>query len=235
MKKKKLIIAIVEGTSDQYALDDLLNQLTSDLIDVKFAIVRGDILQQDGVTNNNILSRIKDHIEQYLNIHKLKRNDILSIIHIVDIDGVFLDENKIIHKDDADTTYTKDGIVTAYKDKIILRNKRKRQLLNLLSTKDNIWSGIPYSVYYFSCNLEWVLYDITSNLSMDEKNDLAIDFHDKYEEDIQGFLSLISDPLIAAPGNYEETWNYIKDVNSRIERKSNLHIFIESIISSNDA
>lgn len=70
---------------------------------------------------------------------------------------------------------------------------------------------------------------------MDEKNDLAIDFHDKYEEDIQGFLSLISDPLIAAPGNYEETWNYIKDVNSRIERKSNLHIFIESIISSNDA
>ena len=56
MKKKKLIIAIVEGTSDQYALDDLLNQLTSDLIDVKFAIVRGDILQQDGVTNNNILS-----------------------------------------------------------------------------------------------------------------------------------------------------------------------------------
>lgn len=94
MKKKKLIIAIVEGTSDQYALDDLLNQLTSDLIDVKFAIVRGDILQQDGVTNNNILSRIKDHIEQYLNIHKLKRNDILSIIHIVDIDGVFLMKTK---------------------------------------------------------------------------------------------------------------------------------------------
>lgn len=82
--------------------------------------------------------------------------------------------------------YSATEIRTQRKSGIENRNQRKRECLNRLSTASRIW-GVPYQIYYMSCNLDHVLYG-KLNSTDDEKEADAFAFAKKYRDDIPSFM-----------------------------------------------
>ena len=116
--------------------------------------------------------------------------------------------------------YSLTEIRTARPEKLILRNKHKQLKLNRISKLTKVWTSIPYQVYYMSCNLDHVLYG-KLNSSDEEKENDAYAFAKKYKDDIDGFLSFISDSEFSRIEGYKESWEFIKrDVHS-LERFTN--------------
>ncbi len=77
-------------------------------------------------------------------------------------------------------------------------------------------------------NLEHVLYNELKDFSDEEKQQLSDDFADQYEGNVNAFLAFISDPLIAAPGTYQKSWDYIEKGKNSLQRHSNMHLIFES-------
>lgn len=80
----------------------------------------------------------------------------------------------------------------------------------------NVW-GIPYNVYYMSCNLDHVLHDKLNSTDAEKEQD-AYDFAKHYEDDLPGFLDFISNSDFSVQGYYVDTWKYIKVNLHSLER-----------------
>ena len=105
---------------------------------------------------------------------------------------------------------------------IIDRNVRKSSNIAKLSSIGRI-GGIPYSFYYFSCNLDHVLHG-RNNLSEAEKIVCSRDFDLKYADDPNAFIRFMKDESFAVQGTYQETWTFIKQGVHSLERHSNFGI-----------
>lgn len=84
---------------------------------------------------------------------------------------------------------------------------------------------IPYSVYYFSSNMDHVLHD-NANLPKEEKDELADAFDEEYADKPKEFIRLMSESSFAVKGTYEETWNFIRFDNNSIKRYSNFGVYL---------
>ncbi|HAU87166.1 MAG TPA: hypothetical protein DCW90_17270 [Lachnospiraceae bacterium] len=58
------------------------------------------------------------------------------------------------------------------------------------------------------------------------KTDAALDFSDKYENDLDGFVQFINEANLIFQGDYKETWRQIREGRNSIDRHSNLHLFV---------
>lgn len=96
-------------------------------------------------------------------------------------------------------------------------------MINRLSICPKI-SGIPYSMYYFSCNLEHVLHN-EIQLADELKMTYAEKFSDDYYRNEQAFVDFIRDQSFAVQGDYKATWAFIKLNNHSLNRYSNFHLF----------
>lgn len=115
--------------------------------------------------------------------------------------------------------YSATEIRTQRKSGIENRNQRKRECLNRLSSASRIW-GVPYQIYYMSCNLDHALYG-KLNSTDDEKEADAFAFAKKYRDDIPGFMKLISESDFSVAGNYPQSWQYIREGLHSLERHTN--------------
>lgn len=106
------------------------------------------------------------------------------------------------------------------------RNHRKAGILNKLQMAGEI-SGIPYRIFYNSRNLEHVLYGELKGHSADEKQKMSDDFADRYDGRVEEFIAFISGSDIAAPGTYQETWEFIGENTNSLHRHSNMHLVFE--------
>ncbi len=219
---KKIVFVIVEGPSDEEALGLFFNRWY-DKNSVYVHIVHGDITTMTG----NIKNRIADVIRNYANSTHLKKTNFQEVIHIVDMDGVYIPDSAVVEDASAvDPIYNITEIRTFDPTRIRLRNEQKRKNLDIISSLSSVWGGISYQAYYMSCNLEHVLYN-RLNCTDQEKEDYAFAFAKKYRNDLSGFITFISDPSVSVPGNYLETWNYIKQYKHSLERNTNLGICIK--------
>ena len=109
---------------------------------------------------------------------------------------------------------------------IIDRNKRKGVILYKLRKTGKI-NGIPYRIYFNSCNLEHVLYCELKDFTDEEKQILSDDFADRYDGKVDEFIEFISDPVVAVPGTYQKTWDYIEKDKNSLNRHSNMHLIFE--------
>ena len=75
--------------------------------------------------------------------------------------------------------YEDDGIHTANVKAIQERNKTQRENLYRLRTQGSVW-GVPYRIYYMSCNLDHVLHN-KRNSTEDEKENDAYAFAKKIQ------------------------------------------------------
>lgn len=230
MARKKIVFVIVEGPSDETALGITLNKVF-DKDSVYVHIIHGDITTGKGVNSQNIISKIVNYIKAYSKSQHYTADDFKQIIHIIDTDGVYIPDDKIIkEKDCKKPMYEADGIHTNDTVGIMARNQQKRNNLYRLRSCGMVWN-IPYRVYYMSCNLDHVLHD-KRNSSDDEKENEAYVFAKRYKNDVAGFITFINDSLFSVRGDYKDSWNHIESEMNSLKRYSNLCICIEEEIQS---
>lgn len=224
LARKKVVLVIVEGPSDDTALGVILNQIY-DKDKVHVHIMHGDITTRKGVRSDNIVAKVGDEVRKYAKSNHYTPKHFKQIIHIVDMDGVYIpNENVILDLEHDEISYESDGIHTPDQQGIIERNKQKTDNLYRLRRTGQIWQ-MPYRVYYMSCNLDHVLHN-KRNSTDDEKETDAYAFAKKYKNDVEGFVNFICNSDFSVNGDYKESWEYIEDGLNSIDRYTNLGICI---------
>ena len=230
MARKKVVLFIVEGITEKESLELLLTELMEDNSQVIFEIVGGDITSDSLVNRRNIRNKLTDIIKDG-GKRKFKPSDYQEVIHLVDMDAAFISEANIYEDNTLDRfVYKDDGIYAKNIERVIERNNKKKNLLNLLLSTDKVYGSVPYRVFYFSCNLEHVLHnerDVEENL----KIEYAEDFQDRYIGNLEEFIDLICDSTFTVKKNYKESWDFIKQGNNSIKRCTNFNILLDDYLN----
>lgn len=222
MSEKKVVVFIVEGLSDEAALGTIMKEYFSGN-EVQFVVVHGDITLKDYVSVDRILIKVNEQIEGVKSKYRYHQDDFLKIIHITDMDGVYIPNVSVKEADVEGVQYYEDHIDAQNARAIIERNRQKGAILYKLRKTGKI-NGIPYRIYYNSCNLEHVLYGELKEFTDEEKQIRADDFADRFDGQVEEFVEFISDPVVAAPGTYQKTWDYIEKDSNSLSRNSNMHL-----------
>lgn len=227
MEQKKIDLFIVEGLSDESALGAPLSAVLKDS-NVKTLVMRGDITTRDGVDSSNIISKIGDSVKGFVDRKRgLKLKDVRQIVHIVDTDGTYIPDEKVVLDEDlSDTVYASDGILTNDPRGIQRRNQKKRKALLTLQRNNSV-RNIPYKVYYMSCNLDHVLYEKQNSTDQEKEID-AYAFAEKYHENPDGFVKYMCESEFSVIGTHKETWKFIEEGMNSVRRYTNFgNLFIE--------
>ena len=185
MPRKKIVFVIVEGPSDEEALGVLLNRIY-DSKAVYVQVMHCDITTELDVNTGNVVAKIGDVVKKYAG-RTFKSGDFSRIIHITDTDGAFIPDDAVVEDAAAvKPLYSATEIRTQRKSGIENRNLRKRECLNRLSSASRIW-GVPYQIYYMSCNLDHALYGKLNSTDYEKEAD-AFAFAKKYRDDIPSFM-----------------------------------------------
>ncbi len=225
-KAKKIILFIVEGITDEMSLSLILSKLVQDS-KVQFHVINQDITADFNSNCQNIIRKIDGQVKKFLSQNNgLKKTDIKEIIHLVDTDGAFIKEDLIVEDLDQEKTfYTNNSIVTNKRDLIVERNERKAGILNKLYQTSHI-GKIGYKVYFFSCNLEHVLHDCP-NVTYEKKSAYSYEFVDKYVGEEKQFVDFLCNNDFTTPGDYKETWQFIKEDCNSLNRYCNFHLYFK--------
>ncbi len=230
MSAKKVVLIIVEGPTDEDALGVIFeNYYDKETVRVK--VIHGDITTENQVSVSNILNRITEIVQQSLKEYKLRKTDLLRVIHLVDTDGTFIPDVAIAFDEKANNPfYTLTEIKTNSPEKIKQRNQQKKSNLIKLHTTKYIWKDIPYSIYYLSCNLDHALYN-KLNLTDEEKEQFALRFAKKYRNDIPAFIEFVCNSDFAVIDDYLSSWSFIKQDLHSLERHTNIGLSFKTITS----
>lgn len=222
MARRKIVLVIVEGPSDADSLELYFSKFF-DSNTVHMKIMYGDITSKRGINQSNIKARLGNEIKVYAENNHFKAADVQQIIHLVDMDGAFVDDSVIIEDETKDKfVYTLESVIVPNRQVVIERNEHKRENLNILSSRTSVmWNNIPYKIYYMSCNLDHVLHD-KPNATDEEKKANSLDFTERYYDDINAFIKFISESTFSQCTDYKESWDYIKQDKHSLERNSNL-------------
>ncbi len=232
MTRKKVVLIIVEGPSDETALGIMLNQIY-DKDSVYIHIMHGDITTRKGVRSDNIVAKIGDEVRTYAKSQHYSAKHFKQIIHIVDTDGAYIPEENVIYDKNCDkVVYESDGIYTSDRQGIIDRNNRKRDNLCRLRGTGQIWK-IPYRMYYMSCNLDHVLHN-KRNSTEDEKESDAYVYAKKYRNDLNGFIDFMCNSEFSVKGGYKESWLYIEEGMNSLKRYTNFCICIDEELNKDN-
>lgn len=228
MAKKKVILIIVEGPSDQDALERyFVRYFDSERVITK--VIYGDITTQRGANRANIKSRLGKVVKRKLDEYKYKNTDVSKIIHIVDMDGAYIDNEFVKEASDCSKpVYEIDCIKTDNVKGICERNAQKREIINALkSNTSGIYGGIPYSLYYMSCNLDHVLYDLP-NATDEQKESYSMEFSERYIDNLDEFIRFIRESTFSQCISYESSWDFIQEECHSLERYSNLGLCFQA-------
>lgn len=222
MARKKIILFIVEGISDQTCLGLALSRLLTSN-NIQFEITEGDITTRDDANSATIIKLLGAIIKKFL-AGVFRPGDIQEVVHLVDTDGAFIPDTAVRQNTASGIFYAADCIYTNNIASLRARNAKKQQILNKLCSMSTILKNIPYSVYFFSCNLDHALHN-ENNLSYEEKMSKAVCFESRYANDLPGFISFLQNPAFAVSGDYSASWAFIKIGTNSLKRYSNFHLY----------
>lgn len=223
MAKKKIMLFIVEGPTDETSLSTVLSRIFSSAT-VRFQVVHGDVLTRDFVAPDKIVAAVNEQVKLFRG-SVYKPGDFCKIVHLADTDGAFIPESAVVKEaleGKQYPFYTDTQILSPEPENILDRNVRKSRNIARLSSIGKI-GGIPYSFYYFSCNLDHVLHG-RNNLNEAEKIMCSRAFDLRYADAPDAFIRFMKDESFAVRGTYQETWAFIKQGTRSLERHSNFGI-----------
>lgn len=225
MARKKVVLFIVEGITEQESLELLLDECIKDDNRIIFQVVGGDVTSSQDIETSNIKKKITDIIKDG-GKRKFKPSDYLEIIHLVDMDAAFISQDSIyLDESLSKFVYKNDGIYAKNIERVVKRNEKKKSLLNLLSSTNKVYGSVLYRVFYFSCNMEHVLHN-DIEVEEESKMEYAEEFQDKYIEDLDGFIDLMCKSGFSVNKDYKESWEFIKKNNNSIKRFTNFNILL---------
>ena len=231
-KTKRILFFIFEGSTDITSLGRYFEQqFNSDNCKVMARSTHGDITSDWDTTCDNVLCRIKAVVDDFSRKYKLTYSDFLGIVQVIDTDGVYVSEKRIVtsNHEHPFIDVGKGVIKTRNKWEIADRNLDKSELVDLLVECDEI-EGVPYRVFYMSSNLEHVLHNRANCTEKNDKMRLANKFALRYASDQQGFIDFISESDFAVKGGYLESWDFIRDSKKdtrSLERHTNIGLIFD--------
>ena len=101
MAKKKVMLFIVEGPTDETSLSTVLNRIFSSST-VKFQVVHGDILTRDFTSSDKIVAAVWEQVKEFMG-SIYRKSDICRIVHLTDMDGVFIPDDAVVENDTVET------------------------------------------------------------------------------------------------------------------------------------
>ncbi len=221
---RKTVLFVVEGSSDKSALEKIFKTIYKRDRNIEFKFTEGDISSDPEVTKENVEDKIYKIVDEFIKDKKLKKSDIYQIVQIFDTDGTYIPESAITTGDTYSFTYSATGIRCKDPSKIVERNKKKSEIMDLLLTKNEI-KGIPYEMYFMSCNLDHALYDVI-NLDKDKKQEYADAFYERFLGKEYKFIDFLkTDVVNGTPDTLISSWRYIKQDLHSVERHTNLHVY----------
>ena len=234
--KRKVVLLIVEGESDEALLIDRLRELFKEY-NIRFEPQHGDILYNAKNQGKSIKDIIGEVVKEVLIKRKFKMPDILAVIHIIDTDGCLISDDKIIIDNNQSemTVYKEDSISVlndAQKRNIQVRNEsRGRNIRTMNSVKNIISNKLIYQMYYFSRNLEHVIFN-EPNPDSEYKLDNVESFVEELTVPIEEFLKPYTPPTSTTMGydeRYKESWSYISEGINSLQRLTNIPMMFEFI------
>lgn len=205
------------------ALSPVLKKLFSPL-EVHFHVVHGDITTEDSVNAQNAQKYVAERIAAEMKRYAYRKSDILQIIHLIDTDGAFVPQESVRPMEEAGIRYFQDHIEAGSVEYVFRRNAKKSAVVSKLCTSSKMLAMIPYSIYFFSRNMEHVLHNRPEDLTDEQKIELADAFSDYYENCPEKFISFITADEVSVKGTYGQTWSFIRQGVNSLHRCSNLHL-----------
>lgn len=221
--KKKIVLFIVEGINDKTCLALCMDQLL-DNNTVRFEITDGDITTQYGNSSSNIAAKVGDIVRVFSG-KVFKPSDFLEVVHLVDMDGAYIPDENIVESTYEKNMYCDEQIFTSKVQSTINRNHQKQEILCKMIGLNKVWGSIPYSVYYFSCNMDHVLHN-EANLSRVDKDKLATDFESEFFGKPEKFVEFFNKEEFSVKGTYGETWEFIRAGTNSLKRYSNFAVYL---------
>lgn len=224
---RKTVLFIVEGSSDKTALEKIFKKIYKNQHAIEFRFTDGDISSDINVTTKTVEDRIYDIIDKFIKDKKLKKSDLYQIVQVLDMDGAYIPDSAITKGESPDLEYSTSGIKCSDVAKAIARNRHKKSIMDFLISMKEI-HGIPYELFFMSCNLDHALYD-EINLRKENKQDFADAFYEKFIDKELKFIDFLKDDVVnGVPDSFPVSWKYIREDLHSVERHTNLHIYFES-------
>ena len=243
--KKKVILFIVEGPSDMAALERPIQNLLMDNeqgYEATFLVAEQDVTSDGRNNPDNLLQKInKWYFDPFFSANEFYYpKDIAEVVQICDLDGAFIPDEFCReylpeHQGAEGFIYAPPYIYGVSSQAVIDRNHHKADNIKFLLTQTTIKvrsKTVPYSLYFFSSNIDHYLHD-KINLAGREKIDLAEQFADKCDDDIANFTTRICKHCQALKDmSYSESWEFImKEEGCRsIKRHTNFNIYINDLL-----
>lgn len=243
--RKQVILFIVEGPSDQAALERPIQKLLQDHgsnIEATFLVAEQDVTSDIRNNPDNIVEKInRFYFEPFFSQNEFYYpKDVIQVVQICDLDGTFIPDEYCRAYDETHTAedgfvYDPPYIYGSTAENVIERNHRKAENIRFLLTQPTIkvkTKTIPYSVYFFSSNIDHYLHD-KYNLTGREKIQLAEAFADKCDDDIDFFITRLCKHCQALHEmSLEESWNFVMGENNlqSIKRHTNFNVFLEWLL-----
>lgn len=229
MKTKKVVIVIVEGLSDRTVLGGLLPKLSDEYL-FRFKIIHGDLLTQASITSDMIIANVNRQVGYAISEYKYRPNDIHAIIHVLDLDAIYIEDEKIIERERIDRVYyTETEMYVKDYCQIVRRNSQKILNLNRLLTTKYLRRGhnqIPYCLHFMSINLDHVIGSDPNLRTSDEKAKLSYDFVEKFRHHEQGFLTFSKNRLLEEMHDYDSSWEVMQRSENALKRTSNIYYYL---------
>ena len=222
---KKIILFLVEGSTDSTSLGLVMSRLLENA-DVRFYILGGDICYRYHINDENAERSVLRFVNGFLQRYRLKKSDLLQIVHIIDSDGAFIPPERVIFGGKEHAVYKETSIETLSVDSLRSRNEMKTMAAHALSKLSRV-EKIPYAFYYFSRNIEHVLHNRADSLSSKEKRLFSEAFENTYADHPEEFIRFIKSREVAVRGSYSKTWEYIFRGTNSLKRGSNFGLFFD--------
>ena len=240
--RKKVILFIVEGRSDRATLERPIKAMLENNeleIEAEFLVAETDITSDRRNNPGNILQKMNHfYFEPFFSANDFYYpKDILEVVQICDLDGTYAKDWQC--RQFTESLWSESGFIYdppyiygASEEIVIERNRRKRENIDYLLTLDSIKvksKTVPYSMYFFSINIEHFLY-LELNLSGREKIKRAESFADKYCNDPSAFCRrILDDEATLKNSAVAQSWDFIRYEEVSMQRYSNLGIFLRTL------
>ena len=229
---KKVVLVLVEGEAEETVLTEYVEELFEEQ-EVFIDVQNGDVLT-DWNQDKNVKNTIGGVIKAYLKKTKFRASDLKWVFQITDSDGVFIPGNQVKVDEQKELFYDESSIFVSNvqrKKQIEQRNEKKAKNMDVLSTTSHFnleRVKIPYSIYYFSTNLDHVLWGERNELQH-QKTRKAEQFIETLECTLEEFLwtySAIRQGELTEQA-YNKSWSYLSENVNSLKRVTNITLLFE--------
>ncbi|WP_214721998.1 hypothetical protein [Exiguobacterium sp. s192] len=235
MEERKIVIIILEGDQDSTVFASSLITLFA-RYNLQVKVTNGDIFTKDENRERTGVDLINEIVSSVINPSYIQREDIAEIIQFVDIDGSYV--NRENYEVDRNANYYNGKTYEYHERRGKIKVKNHNMLNRLYNTwqikrkfQDELWNiktvdEIPFSMYYYSINLEHFLSD---NLFLDEGDKWdAVDLFVSRYSDVEEVYSFLNSNEKKISDEYETSWNYLTQTPNLFERAvSNINILFD--------